>query len=86
MVAKYRPDCQIIASTQHPSVYQKLSLLWGVEPVISGVFHNTDEMIDASVEAARATGLVKDGDIVVLTAGIPAGVPGTTNMVKAHVI
>ena len=37
MVAKYRPDCQIIASTQHPSVYQKLSLLWGVEPVISGV-------------------------------------------------
>lgn len=86
MVAKYRPDCQIIASTQHPTVYQKLSLLWGVEPVISGVFHNTDEMIDASVEAARATGLVKDGDIVVLTAGIPAGVPGTTNMVKAHVI
>jgi len=86
MVAKYRPGCQIIASTERPAVYHRLSLLWGVEPVLCNVYRSTDDMIEHSVEAAKEAGFVKDGDIVVITAGIPTGVPGTTNMVKAHVV
>ena len=86
MIAKYRPQCQIIATTQNRSVYHRMSMVWGVQPLMSKVYDSTDEMIDASVEAISEAGLVKDGDVVVISAGVPVGVSGSTNLLKVHII
>ena len=86
MIAKYRPQCQIIATTQNRAVYHRLSLVWGVRPLMSKVYASTDDMIDASVEAISEAGLVKDGDVVVISAGVPVGVSGSTNLLKVHII
>jgi pyruvate kinase len=59
-------------------------LVWGVEPLLVGQFADTDTMIGTVVEAARAQGRVHDGDLVVITAGVPVGGTGLTNMLKVH--
>ena len=63
-----------------------MSMVWGVQPLMSKVYDSTDEMIDASVEAISEAGLVKDGDVVVISAGVPVGVSGSTNLLKVHII
>ena len=59
-----------------------MALYWGVEPITMPYAHNTDELVAFSVEAAEKAGLVKQGDLVVITAGVPVGVAGTTNMIR----
>ncbi len=86
MIAKYRPKAPIIAVTPRPKVLRKMALVWGVEPLLVRDIHSTDEMISASVETALAANLVKGGDLVVITAGVPVGVHGTTNMMKVHTV
>lgn len=86
MIAKYRPKVPIVAVTPKANVLRKLALVWGVEPIIIADLSGTDEMISSSVEAALASGLIKAGDLVVITAGVPVGVHGTTNMVKVHTV
>ena len=86
MVSKYRPQHPIIATTTSESVYRKLALIWGVIPYMSPIMNSTDEMIEKSVQIASETGFIKKDDLVVITAGIPVGVSGNTNLIKVHVL
>jgi pyruvate kinase len=83
-VSKYRPEAPIIGATTLDTTFRQLMLSWGVYPVLVAPSRNTDDMIEEAVEGAKRAGLVKDGDTVVLTAGVPAGVPGRTNLIKVH--
>jgi len=83
-VASHRPATPIIAPTPSLTTCRQLALVWGVEPLLIGDFDNTDALICTAVEAARARGLVRDGELVILTAGVPVGGPGLTNMIKVH--
>ena len=86
MVSKYRPGVPVIAVTPRPSVLRKLLLIWGVIPLLGRKTENTDEMIYAAITAALNDNLIANGDLVVITAGVPVGVPGTTNLLKVHVV
>lgn len=86
MVSKYRPRARIIAVTPRMEVVRKMTLVWGVMPLLESETRNTDEMIAAAIKASLSANLIKCGDLVVITAGIPVGVPGTTNMLKVHIV
>jgi len=86
MISKYRTNVPIIAVTPHQSVMRKLRLVWGVVPLHGGVQNSTDEMLEMAVNTALDSGLVKRGDLIVITAGVPLREPGTTNLMKIHVI
>ena len=86
MVARFRPDCPIIAPTPSEHAYHQLGLSYGVMPAHMGVSGDTDELINTAVEAAQQTGLIKTGDVVIISAGVPTGVSGTTNLIKAHIV
>lgn len=86
MVSKYRPKAMIIATTPDRKVKRKLSLVWGVIGLLISETDGTDEMVGEAVAGALAADLIKGGDLVVVTAGVPAGIPGTTNLIKVHVV
>lgn len=86
MVSKYRPGVPIIAVTPKPEVMRKLLLTWGVTPLLGRKTENTDELIYEAITTAVGQNLVRNGDLVVVTAGVPVGVPGTTNLLKVHVV
>ena len=86
MVSKYRPSSPIIAFTPNEKVVNQLQLVWGVYPVLVKEFTNTDEIFEHSVEKALDRKLVNLGDLVVITAGIPVGIAGTTNLIKVQTI
>lgn len=86
MISKYRPNLPIVAVTPHESVMRKLKLVWGVHSLHGGVHESTDEMLSSAVQTALNSGLVKRGDLIVITAGVPLREPGTTNLMKIHVI
>ncbi len=83
-ISKYRPNCPIISATTSAKVRRQNNLSWGVIPVMCSEKSNTDELFEHAVEVALETGIIKKGDIVVITAGIPLGQSGTTNMLKAQ--
>jgi pyruvate kinase len=84
MVSKYRPKSPIIAMSPNDHVMRRLCLVWGVIPVEGVAAKTTDELFEMAVSAGRASGLVKLGDLIVITAGVPVGRSGTTNLVKVH--
>ncbi|RJE91107.1 pyruvate kinase [Paenibacillus sp. 1011MAR3C5] len=84
MVSKYRPKAPIIAVTTDAKVMKRLALGWGVIPVKGADADTTDEMFDNAVKGAMGTGLLSLGDTVVITAGVPVGFAGTTNLMKIH--
>ncbi len=86
MVSKYRPRAPIVAVTPHEKVMRRLTLVWGVHPVKGKVVNSTDEMLQSAIDSALASKTVRHGDLVVITAGVPVGQPGTTNLIKVHVI
>jgi pyruvate kinase len=86
MVSKYRPKAPIIAVTPDESVMRRLNLVFGVFPVKGIDAGNTDELFEMSVNAAQKSGLVHHGDLVVITAGVPVGRSGATNLIKIHQI
>lgn len=86
MVSKYRPGAPVIAITPKPAVLRKLLLTWGVAPLLGRKTDNTDEMVYESITAALGQNLISNGDLVVITAGVPVGVPGTTNLLKVHLV
>lgn len=86
MVSKFRPQAPIIAATQSDKVMRKLSLNWGTYPVKSELGENTDEVVKASILATREAGFANSGDTVVVTAGVPVGKTGKTNLIKVSVI
>ncbi|MGI9950895.1 pyruvate kinase [Moorellaceae bacterium AZ2] len=85
-VAKYRPPAPILATSADERVLNQLCLVWGVEPLLVGRAQGTDEMVQAAVNAAVASGQVQEGDLVVITAGVPAFIPGRTNLLKIHIV
>jgi len=86
MVARHRPSVPVVAVTPSRATLSRLALVWGVEPVQVAEFKTTDKMVEVMVQAASEKGLVAWGDPVVLTAGIPFGSGGETNMLKVHVV
>lgn len=85
MVSKHRPGVPIIGCSVNPHVCRQLSLSWGVTPVLMEVKETSDELFDHAVKRAEEMGMVSPGELVVLTAGVPLGVSGTTNLIKVHV-
>ena len=81
-VSKYKPQARIVAVTPRQEVARKLVLNWGVFPVLCRPATTTDEMFSAALEAAEASHYIKKGDLVVITAGVPVGVSGTTNLLR----
>ena len=86
MVSKFRPNTPIIAATPNEKTSRQLSLSWGVYTVNCQQAGNTDDLIDNSIEASKSEGFIHDGELVVITAGVPTGVSGTTNLIKVHVV
>ncbi len=86
MVSKHRPQSLIIAVTPHAAVARRLTLCWGVYPVLVKPTQSTDEMLAVAVDGGLASGLVSSGDLIVITAGVPVGEAGTTNLLKIHTI
>ncbi|HHT66061.1 MAG TPA: pyruvate kinase, partial [Clostridiales bacterium] len=86
MISRFRPDCPIIATTTSQMVQRQLNMSWGVTPFLVRVAQSTDEMFDMGVDKALESGLAKNGDVVVITAGVPAGISGTTNILKVQTV
>lgn len=87
MISKYRPDCTIIAATPAKETWREMSLYWGVTSVLTqrGV-SNVEEAIEDSVATCVEKNFAEEGDIVILTAGLPLGVTGTTNLLQVYTI
>jgi len=86
MISKYRPSCPIICCTTDETVCRQLNLSWGVTPLMISEADNTDDLFERAVQAGEDAGLLHDGELVVMTAGVPLGVSGTTNLMKVHVV
>ena len=86
MISKYRPGAPIIAVTSTEIPSRKLTLVWGVQPIVGSRVESTDELLEKAVEESLKHEYVKHGDLVVITAGVPVGQAGTTNLMKVHVI
>lgn len=86
MIAKYRPGCPIIALTSSEKVSKKLTLTWGVYPIVGKDVRSIDEILQDSVDESVKHRYVNHGDVVIITAGVPVGEVGTTNLMKIHVI
>ena len=86
MLSKYRPECPIISGTPSEKVWRQTNMSWGVCPIMIEEKDNTDALIDHVIDVAQKKGLLKNGDLVVLTAGVPLGVSGTTNLMKVHLV
>ena len=86
MVSSFRPACPIITCALDMPTCYKLALSWGVLPIMSEVKGSTDELFEHAVQLALKTGLVRHGDLVAITAGIPLGISGTTNILKVHIV
>jgi len=85
-VSKFRPRCPIIACTPDPVARRQLKLVWGVTPLLTKQETDTTALFTNAVNVALNAGIIKEGELIVLTAGVPVGHSGTTNMVKVHVV
>ncbi|WP_413363082.1 pyruvate kinase [Lysinibacillus sp. 3P01SB] len=86
MIAKYRPGVPIVAVTGSVNTAQMLTLVWGVQPIVCNRVQTTDEILELAVDESLKHEYVNHGDVVVITAGVPVGEAGTTNLMKVHVI
>ena len=84
MVSRFRPSTTVVALLLDPQVQQQMELYWGVEQLTMPYASSTDELVEFAVKAAVDAGIVKQDDLVVVTAGVPVGVTGTTNMIRVH--
>jgi pyruvate kinase len=85
MVSKYRPSCPIMGCTTDPAICRQLNMAWGVVPLLISLEHDTFELFDHAIQAVENAGYLKDGELAVLTAGVPLGMSGTTNIIHVHV-
>ena len=86
MLSKYRADCPIIGLTTDPTTLRQLSMSWGVIPGLIAEQTNTDNLMDAAIECALEHGWLEHGDLTVITAGVPLGVSGNTNLIKVETV
>lgn len=86
LISKYRPLFPIISCTTDATVCRQMNMSWGVTPTLINEETNTDELFTHAVEAAKRLGMVEEGDKVVITAGVPLGMSGTTNLMKVETV
>ena len=86
LLSKYRPQQPIIACVMREQVQRQLSLSWGITPLMMSLAHSTDELIEMPTALAKENGYLHNGELAVVTAGVPVGVSGTTNMIKIHMV
>ena len=86
MISRFRPACPVAALTVHEKVRRQLNICWGVIPLLTGAVNSTDRMFAMAGEVSLKEGLVESGDIIVITAGVPLGCTGSTNLVKAQIV
>ncbi len=84
MISSFRPQCPIIAITMEAAICRQLNISWGIFPMMTNFLEDQKELFEKVLEKAVETNLVKQGDIIILTAGIPTGSDGKTNMLKLH--
>jgi pyruvate kinase len=84
-ISKFRPDIPIIGCTTSLKTFYQLALSWGVVPAHISMKNDLDDVFEDSIEAAQALGFVKTGDLVVISAGVPLGISGSTNLLKVHI-
>lgn len=86
MISKYRPQMPIIGCTTQTATYRHLSMSWGVVPVLCEEQNTEDALFKHAISRSKEYNLLKDGDLVVITAGVPLGIPGTTNLLKVQTV
>lgn len=86
MISKFRPACPIVAVSPHEAIVRRLQLNWGVQAVTGKEANDTDAVVDNAIFAALDNDLIKAGDLVVLTAGVPVAKAGSTNMIRVQVV
>ena len=86
LLSKYRPTQPIIACVMDEQVQRQLSLSWGITSLLMGPAKSTDELIEMSTALAQKNGYLHNGELAVVTAGVPVGVSGTTSMIKIHMV
>ena len=86
MICRFRPACPVAALTMHEKVRRQLAICWGVIPFLTGEVTSTDRIFSLSAEVALKERLVQNGDTVVITAGVPMGKSGSTNLIKAAIV
>ena len=86
LLSEYRPEQPIIACVMKEQVQRQLALSWGITPLMMPLAHSTDELIEMSTSLAKENGYLHNGELAVVTAGVPVGVSGTTNMIKIHMV
>lgn len=84
MVSRFRPKTTVVALLLDEQVRRQMNLYWGVQPISMPYVDNTDELVEKAIQTAEEDGLVKNGDLVVVTAGVPVGLAGTTNMIRVQ--
>ena len=86
MISKFRPACPIVAVSPHEAIVRRLQLNWGVQAVTGKEANDTDAVVDNAIFAALDNDLIKAGDLVVLTAGVPVAKAGSPNMIRVQVV
>jgi pyruvate kinase len=85
-ISKFRPACPIMGCTPNESSFRQLNLSWGIKPLLIKEEKDTFKLLQHAVDAAKNAGYVNDGDLVIITAGIPIGIAGNTNLLKVHIV
>lgn len=86
IISRYRPSCPIVGCTSRHKTIRFMCLSWGVIPVYLENMEDSDELFESAVDKAVETGIVKNGEMVVITAGLPLGIQGATNIVKVNIV
>jgi pyruvate kinase len=85
-IARFRPDTPVIGATPHQETFRRLALTWGVRPLLIRPVADTDQMMEETITAVVEQRIVRSGDRVILTAGVPVNAAGRTNLIRVHVV
>ena len=85
MISRFRPQCHIMGCTTDPVICRQLNMAWGIKPLLIAVEHDTFELFDHTLQAVENAGFISKGDLTVMTAGVPLGITGSTNIIKVQV-
>lgn len=86
MLSRFKPSCPICAATVSEKVYRQLRLSWGIYPTLTPTANNTDDLFSGAVAVCTEAGYLKEGNLIVVTAGVPIGHSGTTNLMKIEIV
>ncbi len=86
MISRFRPQCHIMGCTTDPVICRQLNMAWGITPLLIAVEHDTFELFDHALETVERAGYIEEGDLTVMTAGIPLGITGSTNIIKVQAV